>query len=45
MHHPIDYARVVQAIGNEMDVTLIDLENILPQVSHPHPARDAALND
>lgn len=34
VHHPIDYAKVVQAIGNEMDVTLIDLEPILPQVSH-----------
>lgn len=34
MHHPIDYARVVKAIGNEMDITLIDtLEDILPQVS------------
>ena len=33
MHHPIDYARVVKAIGNEMDITLIDtLEDILPQV-------------
>jgi U4/U6 small nuclear ribonucleoprotein PRP31 len=32
VHHPIDYAKVVQAIGNEMDVTLVDLENILPQV-------------
>ena len=34
VHHPIDYARVVKAIGNEMDITLIDtLEDILPQVS------------
>lgn len=33
VHHPIDYARVVKAIGNEMDITLIDtLEDILPQV-------------
>ena len=32
VHHPIDYARVVSAIGNEMDVTLINLDNILPQV-------------
>ena len=32
MHHPNDYARVVRAIGNEMDITLVDLEDILPQV-------------
>ena len=32
VHHPIDYARVVKAIGNEMDITLVDLEDILPQV-------------
>ncbi len=32
VHHPIDYARVVKAIGNEMDITLIDLDDILPQV-------------
>ena len=32
MHHPMDYARVVKKIGNEMDMTLIDLEDILPQV-------------
>ena len=35
VHHPIDYARVVKAIGNEMDITLINtLEDILPQVRH-----------
>ncbi|CAK0786916.1 hypothetical protein CVIRNUC_010130 [Coccomyxa viridis] len=34
VHHPIDYARVVKAIGNEMDITLIDtLEDILPQAT------------
>lgn len=32
VHHPMDYARVVKKIGNEMDMTLIDLEDILPQV-------------
>lgn len=31
----MDYARVVKKIGNEMDMTLIDLEDILPQVSSP----------
>ncbi len=36
VHHPMDYARVVKKIGNEMDMTLIDLEDILPQV-HPAP--------
>lgn len=30
VHHPIDYARVVKKIGNEMDVTLVDLEGLLP---------------
>ncbi|TVU44298.1 hypothetical protein EJB05_03734, partial [Eragrostis curvula] len=30
VHHPIDYARVVKKIGNEMDITLVDLEGLLP---------------
>ncbi|CAL5054552.1 unnamed protein product [Urochloa decumbens] len=30
VHHPIDYARVVQKIGNETDLTLVDLKCILP---------------
>ncbi|KAL5552914.1 hypothetical protein UlMin_040315 [Ulmus minor] len=30
VHHPIDYARVVKKIGNEVDVTLVDLEGLLP---------------
>ncbi|KAL6749957.1 U4/U6 small nuclear ribonucleoprotein [Haematococcus lacustris] len=30
VHHPIDYARVVQRIGNEMDLTLVNLDDILP---------------
>ncbi|KAM5576810.1 hypothetical protein ABKV19_007581 [Rosa sericea] len=33
VHHPIDYARVVQKIGNEMDVTLVDLEGLLPSAT------------
>ncbi|CAJ2649498.1 unnamed protein product [Trifolium pratense] len=32
VHHPIDYARVVKKIGNEMDLTLVDLEGLV----HPH---------
>ena len=32
VHHPIDYAHVIKAIGNEMDITLVNLENVLPQV-------------
>lgn len=32
VHHAVDYARVVRAIGNEMDLTMVDLEDILPQV-------------
>jgi hypothetical protein len=30
VHHPIDYARVVQKIGNEMDLTLVHFKGILP---------------
>ena len=30
VHHPIDYAHVVKKIGNEMDLTLVDLEGLLP---------------
>ncbi len=30
VHHPIDYARVVQRISNEMDLTLVNLDDILP---------------
>ncbi|KAK9837334.1 hypothetical protein WJX81_007173 [Elliptochloris bilobata] len=33
VHHAVDYARVVRAIGNEMDLTLVDLEDILPQAT------------
>ena len=31
--HPIDYARVVRAIGNEMDTTLVDLDEVLPSAT------------
>lgn len=30
VHHPVDYARVVQRIGNEMDLTQVDLDDLLP---------------
>lgn len=33
VHHPIDYARVIKAIGNEMDITLVNLEDVLPQAT------------
>ncbi|RVX10584.1 U4/U6 small nuclear ribonucleoprotein Prp31-like [Vitis vinifera] len=33
VHHPIDYARVVKKIGNEMDLTLVDLEGFYLQLS------------
>ena len=36
VHHAVDYARVVRSIGNEMDLTLVDLEDILPQ-ARPGP--------
>eukprot|EP00850_Spirogloea_muscicola_P013873 SM000096S24902 [mRNA] locus=s96:479955:482667:+ [translate_table: standard] len=31
--HPVDYARVVRAIGNETDLTLVDLEGLLPSAT------------
>jgi U4/U6 small nuclear ribonucleoprotein PRP31 len=31
--HPIDYARVVKAIANEMDMTLVELDGILPNAT------------
>lgn len=31
--HPIDYSRLVKKIGNEMDLTLIDLEGLLPSAT------------
>ncbi|EFJ20298.1 hypothetical protein SELMODRAFT_150610 [Selaginella moellendorffii] len=33
VQHPIDYARVVKRIGNEMDLTLVDLEGVLPSAT------------
>ncbi|KAL8123232.1 hypothetical protein AgCh_011267 [Apium graveolens] len=30
VHHPIDYARVVKKIGNQIDLTLVDLQGLLP---------------
>ncbi|GJU64329.1 U4/U6 small nuclear ribonucleoprotein Prp31 [Tanacetum coccineum] len=30
VRHPIDYARVVKKLGNQVDLTLVDLEGILP---------------
>ena len=30
VHSPLEYARVVAAIGNEMDVTAVDLDALLP---------------
>lgn len=33
VHHPIDYARVVKAIGNEEDITEINLEGLLPSAT------------
>jgi U4/U6 small nuclear ribonucleoprotein PRP31 len=31
--HPIDYARVIKAIGNEMDMTLVELDGVLPSAA------------
>ena len=33
VHHPIDYARVVKAIGNEVDLTMVDLDGVLPSAT------------
>lgn len=30
IHHPVDYAQIVKKIGNEMDLTLVNLEELLP---------------
>ncbi|KAK1352963.1 Pre-mRNA processing ribonucleoprotein binding region-containing protein [Heracleum sosnowskyi] len=30
VHHPTDYARVVKKIGNEVDLTVVDLQGLLP---------------
>ncbi|PWA46619.1 glyoxysomal fatty acid beta-oxidation multifunctional protein MFP-a [Artemisia annua] len=30
VHHPIDYARAAKKIGNEVDLTVLDLEGLLP---------------
>jgi U4/U6 small nuclear ribonucleoprotein PRP31 len=30
VHHPVDYARVVKKIGNQIDPSLFDLQGILP---------------
>ncbi|TMX00315.1 hypothetical protein EJD97_001013 [Solanum chilense] len=30
VNHPVDYARVVKKIGNETDLTLVDLQELLP---------------
>ncbi|KAK9942681.1 hypothetical protein M0R45_008334 [Rubus argutus] len=42
-HHIIDYARVLQKIGNETDVTFLDLEGILPSAIIMVDACDGAL--
>ena len=31
--HPIDYARVVQAIGNEMDIVNVNLDKVVPSAT------------
>ena len=33
VHDPVQYARTIQLIGNEMDLTKINLEDVLQQVS------------
>ncbi|RCH82850.1 U4/U6-U5 snRNP complex subunit prp31 [Rhizopus azygosporus] len=33
VHNPLDYARTVKTIGNEMDITKIDLRHILPSAT------------
>jgi U4/U6 small nuclear ribonucleoprotein PRP31 len=31
--HPVEYAKVVKRIGNEMDLTQVELEDLLPAAS------------
>ena len=33
VHHPVDYARIVKKIGNEADLTAVDLEGVLPSAT------------
>ncbi|KAG5522696.1 hypothetical protein RHGRI_034738 [Rhododendron griersonianum] len=33
VYHPIDYARLVKKIGNETDLTLVDLDGLLPSAT------------
>ncbi|XP_058181406.1 U4/U6 small nuclear ribonucleoprotein Prp31 homolog [Rhododendron vialii] len=33
VYHPIDYARLVKKIGNETDLTLVDLNGLLPSAT------------
>lgn len=33
VQHPVDYARVVGAIGNEGDITAVELEGVLPSAT------------
>ncbi|WZN61233.1 U4/U6 small nuclear ribonucleoprotein Prp31 [Chloropicon roscoffensis] len=33
VHHPVDYARVVRMIGNETDLTELDLGSVLPSAT------------
>lgn len=33
VQHPVDYARVVKAIGGEADITAVELEGVLPSAT------------
>lgn len=33
VQHPVDYARVVAAIGNQGDITDVDLDGVLPSAT------------
>lgn len=35
VHDPVQYAQTLQAIRNEMDLTKVQLDAVLPQVSSP----------
>ena len=30
VHHPVEYAKVVERIGNEADLTTVDLDDLMP---------------
>lgn len=42
VHDAVQYAKTIQIIRNEMDLTKVQLEEVLPQVCSPLPSNSAA---